>query len=481
MSEKQRNQTIGVCVIAKNEELLIGRMLESCKGADQIVVVDTGSIDRTISIAKEYGAETFTDFVWCDDFSLAQNHAKSKMRTDWILSIDCDEILDVPFEEVRKAIEFAKDTVRVQMSGEGAKLDFGFPRLFRNTPDIYWCKSIHKHLNIPGEGEHVGNVKIIYGRSPTHDVDVDRSLRMLERAVETGEDVPRNSYYLGREYWYKQRYQDAIDVFKRYVNISERLDELADAYLIMAQCYCALRMPQETSEAALQAVMINPNFKEAIQFVAEISLPENKPQWERMARYANNEGVLWKRTEVEPMSDTILIATHNDDESLFAAYTIMRERPLVIIVTDSYIQPGRCEVGCDAMTRRQETIDAMDVIGCAVVFLGIKDTELTQDLLSARLAPFRGKVGKVYAPAIQGGNKQHDMVGYIASRIFDNVSFYCGYSQTELYTTGTIEIKPTMHEQQTKFAMLSCYKSQLNLKSTLPHFEAVINKSEWLL
>lgn len=471
-------------MIVKNEEAMLARCLDSVKDkVDAIFIADTGSTDNTVSIARQYTPNVFLDFVWVDHMAKAFNHIGGKVpkEYDFILSIDADEILVSSREELLAAIELAKDTVRVHMSGEGGKLDFGFPRLFRNSPDIFWCKSIHKTLNIPGEGEPVGDVRIIYGRSPTHDLDPDRSLRMLERAVETGEDLPRNSYYLGREYWYKQRYQDAIDMFKRYILITERLDELADAYLIMAQCYAVLQMPKETSEAALQAVMINPNFREAIEFVCSISLDENQPQWRRMARAANNEGVLWKRTEVEPASDTILIATHNDDESLFASYILMRERPLVIIATDSYIQPERGEVGCDAAIRRQETIDAMDVIGCAVVFLGIKDTELTQDLLSARLLPFKSKAGKVYAPAIQGGNKQHDMVGYIAARMFDDVSFYCGYSQTDLYTTGKTEIKPTINEQQTKFAMLSCYKSQINLKSTKPHFEAVLNRSEWLL
>ena len=86
-------KTVGACIIAKNEAALIGRMLESVKWCDQIVVVDTGSQDRTVEIAQAYGAEVHLDFVWCDDFSLCQNHAKAKMRTSWIISIDCDEIL----------------------------------------------------------------------------------------------------------------------------------------------------------------------------------------------------------------------------------------------------------------------------------------------------------------------------------------------------------------------------------------------------
>lgn len=473
-------------MIVKNEEALLSRCLDSVKDkVDAIYIADTGSIDNTVEIARRYTPHVFLDFVWCDHMAKAFNHVGSKVpkEYDFILSIDADEILISSREEILEAIELAKDTVRVQMSGEGGKLDFGFPRLFRNTPDIQWTKSIHKTLNVPGEGEPVGNVKIIYGRSPTHDVDVDRSLRILERAVESGEDVSRNTYYLGREYWYKQRYQEAIDTFKRYIQISERLDELADAYLIMAQCYAALLMPKETCEAVLQAVMINPNFKEAVDFVAEISLQENQSQWRRMARYANNEGVMWKRTEVEPVPNvtTIAIFPHNDDESLFMAYTLMRERCLCIIVTDSFIQPERGEFGCSAEIRRQETINAMSIAGCPVVFLGIKDSELRRSELIERLKDF--KPDKVYAPAIDRGNSQHDLISEVAQELFgDRVIQYRTYSKSAYFmNVGRVEIKPTEIERETKNRMLDCYLSQLVLPSTQNYFIAVRNKSEWFL
>lgn len=475
-------KTVGVCIIAKNEEALLARCLASVVGADQLVICDTGSTDRTIEIAKQFGAEVFLDFVWCDDYSAAQNHAKAKMKTDFVLSIDCDEFLDVPFENVRQAVELCKDVVRVQMIAEGGdivKNDFGFGRLFRNTPDIYWCQSIHKHLNVPGEGEPVGDVRIVYGRSPAHDNDPDRSLRMLEHAVATETDPCRNLYYLGREYWYKQRYQDAVDTFQRYIKVAHWLAELADAYFVMAQAYCELRLIEESAAAVLQAIKINPNFKEAVEFMSLISIDENKAQWNRMARTASNEGVLWKRTDAERVNDLIAIFPHNDDESLFFAFSLLRIRPLVVIVTESHIQPERGDIGCGADVRRQETIEAMKIAGCPVVFLGIKDSELTEDILRERLKYFNPE--KVYVPGIEGGNRHHDMVANVAIELFGlRCVHYTTYSKTELHLKGTTEIKPTAHELELKEKMLACYKSQLALPSTLPHFNAVRGQSEWL-
>lgn len=473
-------------MIVKNEEALLERALRSVVGADAYHILDTGSQDKTIQIAESLGAVVHKDFVWTDSFCDSQNFLLNKLRNlydepSWIISLDADECLLSTMDEVKEAISRAKDVVRVTMVAEGNGMDeFGFGRIFRNSPDIFWVSSIHKHLNIPGEGEPVGDIRIMYGYSPAHENDKDRSLRMLEAAVERGEGLPRNMYYLGREYWYKERYQDCVDTFQKYVKIWVRTDELADAYLIMAQAYEKMGKAEEMGQACLQAILVNSNFKEALMYMVDISFPENKSQWQRMARSANNQNVMFKRTETEPVMDMIFLAPHNDDEALFGAYTLLREKSLVIVVTDSFIQPERGDVGCDAETRRKETIEAMKIAGCPVVFLGIKDTELTEEILRDRLKGLNPQ--KVYAPAIQGGNLQHDIVGKVAKELFEGrVEHYTTYTKTQLHTTGTREIKPTEKEEILKMSMLQCYKSQIALPSTKPHFEAVIGKSEWLL
>lgn len=84
---------LSICIIARNEAQNIARCLDALKttGAE-ILVLDTGSTDRTREIAAECGARVET-FVWCDDFSAARNHAASLASHDRILAVDCDEIL----------------------------------------------------------------------------------------------------------------------------------------------------------------------------------------------------------------------------------------------------------------------------------------------------------------------------------------------------------------------------------------------------
>ena len=80
-------------MITRDEEQSLAQCLSSARGVvDEIIVVDTGSVDRTIGIAESYGARTY-DFEWIDDYSAARNFALSNATGDWIFSLDADEII----------------------------------------------------------------------------------------------------------------------------------------------------------------------------------------------------------------------------------------------------------------------------------------------------------------------------------------------------------------------------------------------------
>lgn len=178
----------------------------------------------------------------------------------------------------------------------------------------------------------------------------------------------------------------------------------------------------------------------------------------------------------------LAIIPHNDDESLFLAFTLLREKPLVVIVTDSFIQFNRGD-GITADQRWEETVKAMQVLGCPVMRLGIRDDVIDEWAVKDKLSRFSG-FDEVYAPAIQGGNKDHDLIGRVVKEMdWDKriVEYYATYSATELYTTGEREIVPTQEELDLKNRALVCYKSQINLPSTKPHYEAVKGKSEWFI
>ncbi|WP_339817901.1 glycosyltransferase [Paenibacillus sp. FSL R7-0216] len=85
--------TVSLVMITKNEEAVLRRCLDSAaRYVDEIVIVDTGSADKTKDIAREYGARVF-DFEWIQDFSAARNFAMSKANSDWCLVLDADEYI----------------------------------------------------------------------------------------------------------------------------------------------------------------------------------------------------------------------------------------------------------------------------------------------------------------------------------------------------------------------------------------------------
>jgi len=294
---------ISAVLIVKNEEAVLARCLESVKEADEIVIVDTGSTDRTVEIARQFTDKIFTDYVWEDHFANARNHALSKATGDWILSIDADEFLTCPFSAVREAAALGFMAVNVKMTAEyGPASTFWFPRLFRRCPEVWWEGAVHNHLSVIGED--VGAVTITFGYSPAHGQDQLRSLRILEREVATHPECVRERFYLGREYFYRGMYDKALPMLGRYVQQSRFLAEKAEAFLTMARAYWELHMADDARDALAQALIIDPNWSEACLFMAVLAgegsgnprWESNAAQWKRLAATASNENVLFLRT-----------------------------------------------------------------------------------------------------------------------------------------------------------------------------------------
>ena len=97
---------VSVCMIAKNEDIHIEECLKRLRPCKfEIIVVDTGSVDRTMETARKYTDKVF-HFDWCDDFSAARNFSIAQASNDWILAIDCDEYLEnINLADIEEALE----------------------------------------------------------------------------------------------------------------------------------------------------------------------------------------------------------------------------------------------------------------------------------------------------------------------------------------------------------------------------------------
>ena len=148
LPDPNRKPRLSVCMIVKNEERFLGQCLASVKDiADELIVIDTGSTDRTVEIARENGAQVGY-FEWCDDFAAARNASITPATGDWILFLDADEELS----SIEKA-EFLQLLYQTQVSlfrlpliniHHGEEFQSYVPRLFRNSPGVMFYGCVHE-------------------------------------------------------------------------------------------------------------------------------------------------------------------------------------------------------------------------------------------------------------------------------------------------------------------------------------------------
>lgn len=149
--ENESNDTLALCMIVKNEEQNLQRCLDSVSGfIDEIVIVDTGSTDNTLSIPFKYGARVI-NFEWNNDFSEARNKALEYVKSDWILFMDADEVLDPKTRNyLRRAMDYDGGLANFLFVSDyinGTRIQSVQPRLFRNKKGIKYKNPICEDIN----------------------------------------------------------------------------------------------------------------------------------------------------------------------------------------------------------------------------------------------------------------------------------------------------------------------------------------------
>lgn len=286
---------ITAVIIAKNEEEIVEHALQSVQGFDEIIFVDTGSTDRTLEIAKKYTDKIF-HFEWCDDFAAARNFAIEQATGDWIYSIDCDHVLSSSAEEVRaEAIraDEAGEKVAMVLSDSGQDHKHWREVFFKNTPEVRWVGKIHECLNV--RTEYKSTIVRLIGYSKNHYSDKDRNIRILLQEDQT---KPRTKFYLGREYYERRRFDEAILSMEAYLKITGGwIPEVAEAWLVIARSHWFSQRGSEARKACGMAIQTNPMFKEALLFMATIHNEPWKSGWKKLAEVADNTNVLFVRAK----------------------------------------------------------------------------------------------------------------------------------------------------------------------------------------
>lgn len=255
---------LSVCMIVKDEEKVLDRCLKSIHGiADELIVIDTGSIDKTKEIAKEYTDKVY-DFEWVKDFSKARNYAASKASGKWILVIDADEYVDRnSFKEFKQNLKLNPPQNSINMVeivsfvGETASsvAQSRHTRLYKNNKGIKFYRPIHEELRYK-EGEadfgfvnlqlyHTGYMK---GTAEEKN-KTERNLSiLLEKEDKKGIDY----FYIGNEYRKLDQKNKAILYYQK--SFSERESATVD-YLTKLLVYLIITLYEEKRYSdALQVI-----------------------------------------------------------------------------------------------------------------------------------------------------------------------------------------------------------------------------------
>jgi tetratricopeptide (TPR) repeat protein len=211
------DRTISVCLIVKDEEeLLPGCLAAVTPFVDQVVVVDTGSTDRTREIAREYGA-TLVEFAWNGSFSDARNESLRHATGDWVLWLDADEHLVV--EDGPQLHALARKTwiegfhvIETHFMGGdelGTTASHAPMRLFQRRPQYRWHGIVHEQVSwalptwLPDRLQH-SNVRVDhYGYLSAVVADRDkqgRNLELLMAQVDAGERTAFTCFNVGTEH-----------------------------------------------------------------------------------------------------------------------------------------------------------------------------------------------------------------------------------------------------------------------------------------
>ncbi len=266
---------ISLCMIVKNEEANIAACLDSAAGlVDEMIVVDTGSFDCTVQLARLHGASVYP-FKWKDNFSDARNAAIGHATGDWILSMDADERLDSSSHAaIRRAVEHptadAYFTLLHNYLSQGPnpdRSDYALCRLWRNAEEHRFRGRVHEDIkpSITGAGgkiapldaviHHYGYIPEVVAERNKH----ERNVSLLRQELADRPDDLYMTYHMAQEFFAVRDARSAI----HYLKLAARLAPpeggfVPDIYSHLADCLCDIGRPALAIKVLDRASAVHP-------------------------------------------------------------------------------------------------------------------------------------------------------------------------------------------------------------------------------
>jgi len=255
-------------MIVKNEAHTLGQCLESVKGIpDEIIIVDTGSTDRTREIAKEWTNHVY-DFPWTDDFSAARNASFQYATQQYILWLDADDVL---LPEQRSKLLQLKETLADDV--DAVSMIYEIPqhvergvvsytvrmRLVRRSKNYRWYGVVHEDLALDPSCRYLkSDIKVTHTKSNNGNADRPsrRNLDIYERYLAKGYELTiSDQFHYARECQVHRLYDRAIEFYERCLDHPEvSLENQIFVMHKLATCYVQAGQPHKELELTLKAL-----------------------------------------------------------------------------------------------------------------------------------------------------------------------------------------------------------------------------------
>jgi len=293
----QKEPTISCCMIVKDEEVFLEACLESVKDfVDEIIIVDTGSMDKTVEIARRYTKKVHFH-PWKNSFSEARNHAMRFATGDWILTIDADEELVAGSGELlRQAVREtgSADAIYASVisiySGGRKTARHNSQRILRNNGVIHYEGSVH-NLVTGVMKPAMSKIELMHYGYNVEEKKANekfiRTVELLKRQIQKRPDDPRPHHYLGTSYLARGMYQECVEESTLAIRLAENQGNKEAIYLSThynaAFAFYHLREFKNAREYSLAALEKFPDHLDSLHMMTILSAEDK--QWDDLLRY----------------------------------------------------------------------------------------------------------------------------------------------------------------------------------------------------
>lgn len=236
---------ISVCMIVKNEEKNLPHCLRSIRPyVEQIVIIDTGSTDKTLKVAKQFTSDIYS-YDDCNDangnilsFSEARNASFQHANCDWAMWLDADDVV-LNADQLPYLCRFNDSKSRaIYLTYNNCGQIAYRERIVSWPGDFFWHGDVHEVLlcrNDNVESTKNNTVKIVHTKKKVN--SGSRNLRILLNSYTLYNKEPRTLFYLALEYYNSKDYKNALRYFSEYLQVATWDEEIAFAHMYMSDCY----------------------------------------------------------------------------------------------------------------------------------------------------------------------------------------------------------------------------------------------------